>query len=71
MTSPHGTTVLSHYLAHDDIPEAMNNNDISIRTTEVMKKYESLHHREFAHTHIYDVKLLERVGLDEQLPTIL
>jgi hypothetical protein len=25
----------------------------------------------FAHTHIYDVNLLERVGLDEELPTIL
>jgi hypothetical protein len=36
-----------------------------------MEKYESLHRREFAHTHIYDVNLLERVGLDEELPTIL
>ncbi|WP_428637359.1 hypothetical protein, partial [Shewanella sp.] len=29
------------------------------------------HHREFAHNHIYDVNLLERVGLDEDLSTIL
>jgi hypothetical protein len=36
-----------------------------------MEKYESLRHQEFAHTHIYDVNLLERVGLDEDLPTIL
>jgi hypothetical protein len=36
-----------------------------------MEKYESLHRRDFAHTHIYDVNLLERVGLDEDLPTIL
>jgi hypothetical protein len=36
-----------------------------------MEKYESLRHREFAYTHIYDVNLLERVGLDEELPTIL
>jgi hypothetical protein len=36
-----------------------------------MEKYESLHRREFAHTHIYDVNLLERVGLDEKLLTIL
>jgi hypothetical protein len=36
-----------------------------------MEKYESLHHREFAHTRMYDVNLLERVGLDEELPTIL
>jgi hypothetical protein len=48
-----------------------DSNDISIRTTEEMNKYESLHHREFAHTHVYDVNLLERVGLDEELPTIL
>jgi hypothetical protein len=49
----------------------MNSDDISIRTTEKMEKYESLHRQEFAHTHIYDVNLLERVGLDEELPTIL
>jgi hypothetical protein len=36
-----------------------------------MEKYESLHHREFAQTRIYNVNLLERVGLDEELPTIL
>jgi hypothetical protein len=71
MTSLHGTLGSSRYLAHDDIPEAMNSNDISIHTTEEMEKYESLHHREFAHTRIYDVNLLERVGLDEELPTIL
>jgi hypothetical protein len=48
----------------------MNNNDISICATDEIEKYESLHHREFAHTPIYDVNLLERVGLDEELPTI-
>jgi hypothetical protein len=49
----------------------MNSDDISIWTTEEMEKYESLHCREFAHTRICDVNLLERVGLDEELPTIL
>jgi hypothetical protein len=67
----HGTVGSSCYLAHDDIPEAMNGDDISIYTTEEMEKYESLHHREFAHTRVYDVNLLERVGLDEELSTIL
>jgi hypothetical protein len=62
---------LSRYLAHDDIPEATDGDDISIRTIEEMEKHKSLHRREFAHTHIYDVNLLERVGLDEELPTIL
>jgi hypothetical protein len=36
-----------------------------------MEKYESLRCQEFSHTHIYDVNLLERVGLDEELPIIL
>jgi hypothetical protein len=71
MSSPHETTGSSHYLAHDDVPEATDGEDISIRTTEDMEKYESLHHREFAHTRINDVNLLERVGLDEEFPTIL
>jgi hypothetical protein len=53
--SPHGTKGSSRYLAHDDVPEATNGDDISIYTTEEIEKYESLHRREFAHTHIYDV----------------
>jgi hypothetical protein len=36
-----------------------------------MEKYESLHHWEFAHTHVYDVSLLERIGFFEELPTML
>jgi hypothetical protein len=71
MPSPHVTAGSSRYLAHDDVPEAMNSDDISIHTTEETEKYESLHRREFAHTRIYDVNLLERVGLDDELPTIL
>jgi hypothetical protein len=62
---------LSHYLAHDDVPEATDGDDISIHTTEEMEKYESLRRREFTHTRVYDVNLLERVGLDEELPTII
>jgi hypothetical protein len=69
--SPLETAGSSHYLAHDDVPEATDGDDISIRTTEEMEKYKSLHRREFAHTHFYDVDLLERVGLDEELPAIL
>jgi hypothetical protein len=71
MPSLHGTAGSSHYLTHDDIPEAMDSDDIAICTTEEMGKYESLRHREFTHTHIYHVNFLERVGLDEDLPTIL
>jgi hypothetical protein len=40
-------------------------------TLGVSQKYESLCCREFAHTRVYDVNLLDRVGLDEELPTIL
>jgi hypothetical protein len=71
MPSPHGTTGSSCYLAHDDVPAATDGDDISIHTTEEMEKYESLRHRAFAHTHIYDVNLLDRVGLDEELPIML
>jgi hypothetical protein len=69
--SPHGTVGSSYYLAHDDVLAAMYGDNISIHTTEEMEKYESLCRREFAHTHIYDVNLLERVRLDEELPIIL
>jgi hypothetical protein len=71
VTSPHGTARSSLYLAHDDVPEATDGDDISFRTTDEMEKYDSLHHREFAHTRVYDVHLLERVSLDKELPTIL
>jgi hypothetical protein len=69
--SSDGITGSSCYLAHDDVPEATDGDDISICTTEEIEKYESLRHREFSHTCVYDVNLLERVGLDEELPTIL
>jgi hypothetical protein len=61
----------SCYLAHDDVPEPTDGDDISICTTEEMEKYKSLRHREFGHTHVYVLNLPERVGLDEKLPIIL
>jgi hypothetical protein len=71
MPSLHGTAGSSCYLAHDDVPKAMDSDGISICTTKEIEKYESLLHWEVAHTHIYDVNLLERTCLDEELPTIL
>jgi hypothetical protein len=59
------------YPTHDDVPMATNGDDIYIHTTTEMEKYKSLCHREFAHTDIYNVNLLEGVRLDEELPTIL
>jgi hypothetical protein len=69
--SPHETGGSICYLAHDDTPMAMDGNGISIHSTEEMEKYESLRHRKFGHTRVYDVNLLERVGMDEELPLIL
>jgi hypothetical protein len=71
MPSPHETAWSSSYLAQGDVPMTTDGDDISIHTTTKMEKYESLHHQEFAHTHIYDVNLFERVGFDKELPTIL
>jgi hypothetical protein len=70
-SSPHGAMGSSRYLAHDDILVSTDGDDISIHTIEEMNKYESLRHQEFAHTHVYNVNLLERVGLDEELPIVL
>jgi hypothetical protein len=50
---------------------AMDSDDISICSTEEMEKYESLYQRQFGHTRVYDVNLLERVRMDEELPLIL
>jgi hypothetical protein len=41
---PHETIGASCYLAHDDVPEATDGDNISIRTTEELEKYESLRH---------------------------
>jgi hypothetical protein len=71
MPSPHETNGSIRYLAHDDVPMATDGNAISICSTEEMEKYESLHQREFGHTRVYDVNLLERVGMDKELPLIL
>jgi hypothetical protein len=59
------------YLTHDDVPMATDGDDISIRSTKEMEKYESLRQQEFGRTRVYDVNLLERVGMDEELPLIL
>jgi hypothetical protein len=40
--SPHETIGSSRYLAHDDVPAATYDDDISIHTTEEVEKYESL-----------------------------
>jgi hypothetical protein len=69
--SPHETGGSINYLAHDDVPMVTDDDDISIHSNKEMKKYESLHQREFGHTRVYNVNLLEGVGMDEELPLIL
>jgi hypothetical protein len=71
MASLHETEGSIYYLAHNDVPMATDGDDISIRSTEEMEKYESLRHQEFGHTRVYDVNLLVRVGMDKELPLIL
>jgi hypothetical protein len=71
MPSPHETRGSIRYLAHYDVPKATDNDYISIRSTEEMEKYESLHHQEFGHTRVYIVNLLGRVGMDKDLHLIL
>jgi hypothetical protein len=62
MPSPHETGGSICYPAHDNVPMAIEGDAISIHTTAEMDKYESLRHREFAHTRIYDVNVLQMVG---------
>jgi hypothetical protein len=71
MPSPHETGGSIRYLAHDDVPMVTDGDDISIHSTEEMEKYESLHQQEFGHTRVYDMNLLEKVGMDKELPLIL
>jgi hypothetical protein len=71
MPSTHETVGSIRYLPYDDVPMATDGDDISTRSTEEMEKYESLRQREFGHTRVYDMNLLERVGMDEELPLIL
>jgi hypothetical protein len=50
------------YLAHNDVPMATDGDDISIRSTE---------EQGFGRTLVYNVNLLQRIGMDKDLPFIL
>jgi hypothetical protein len=65
--SQNGVRQLSYLPTQDG---GMIEDDISIQTHEELIRFESLHRREYAHTHIYDVSLLERVRNDIEHPTI-
>jgi hypothetical protein len=70
MPSPHETEGSICYPAHDDVPMAMDGDNISTCRTKEMYMYESLHQQEFGHTRVYDVNLLEWGGVDQETPLI-
>jgi hypothetical protein len=55
---------------HMEMPQ-IDDDDISICSHEELARFESLLVREFAHTPVYDVRLLEHVGSDIELPTFI
>jgi hypothetical protein len=48
----------------------MDDDDISIYTSEELERFESLRVWEFMHTHFYDVNLLKKGEMDIDLPTL-
>jgi hypothetical protein len=69
--SPHGAAQSSYPPAQDGGPMIEDDNDISICNHEELVRFESLCGQECTHTHVYDVSLLGRVGMNIELPTIL
>jgi hypothetical protein len=70
MPSPHKTRGASiHYLAHNDVAMVTNLDDISIRSTEEMEKFESLYQREFGHTRVYDGSCSRGLEWTKSLPS--
>jgi hypothetical protein len=48
----------------------MDNDNISIYTPEELERSESLRVREFVHTRVYDVDLLKKGKMNDDLPTL-
>jgi hypothetical protein len=48
----------------------VDDDDISIYTSEELERLESLRVQEFVHTHVYDVNLLKKGEMDVDLPTL-
>jgi hypothetical protein len=66
----HEAAPSSHHPVNVETPP-IDDDDISIHSHGELERFESLGVREFAHTHVYDVSLLEHVGLDIELPTVI
>jgi hypothetical protein len=54
-----------------EMPLIDDNDDIPIHSHKELARFEFLRVREFVHTHVYDVSLLEHVGLDIEVPAII
>jgi hypothetical protein len=66
----HRATRLSYSHAQTEGRKIVNDDDISIYTSEELERLESLRVREFVHTHVYDVNLLKKGEMDTNLPTL-
>jgi hypothetical protein len=71
MPPQHDAAPLSHHPVHVEMPPIDDDDDISIYNHDELARFESLRVREFAHTHVYDVSLLEHVGLDIEIPNVI
>jgi hypothetical protein len=69
VASWHRATQLSYNPAQTKGRKIMNDDDISIYTSE-LERLESLRVREFIHTRVYDVNLLRKGEMDVDLPTL-
>jgi hypothetical protein len=63
-------TQLSYSSAQTRGHKIVDDDDISIYTSEELERLESLRVREFIHTCIYDVNLLKKGEMDVSLPTL-
>jgi hypothetical protein len=66
----HRATQLSYSRAQTRGRKIMDDDDISIYTPEELERLESLQVREFVHTRVYDVNLLNKGEMDVDLLTL-
>jgi hypothetical protein len=71
MPPQHEATTSSHHPGYVEMCPIDDDDDISICSDEELARFESLQVREFDQTRVYDVSLLECVGLDIEHPTII
>jgi hypothetical protein len=69
MPPQHEVVLSSHHPIHVEMP--LIDDDISIHSLKDLARFEFLYVQEFAHSHIYDVSLLQCVGLDIEHPTVI